>query len=159
MTAVSSLAVDPARPTGRRRVLTGVFASATGVALAPYLAASDAAGPERAWFHETYRGRRIVGIADDAGPRGENELSGVWHVTVDGRPLHLMRRVDGSWMTMVDHYQSYPSPLAAARAAVDELGPNVRLGASGGTGSRRDDSEAPDSGEGTERGHRHGVHA
>lgn len=136
-----------------------MVASAAGAALAPFLATSEAAGPEAAWFHETYRGRRIVGITDDAGRRGTDEVSGVWHVTVDGRPLHLMRRVDGSWMTMVDHYQSYPSPLAAARAAVDELGPTVRLGASGGTDVRRDDSEAPDSGEGTERGHRHGVHA
>ncbi|WP_338898230.1 tyrosinase family oxidase copper chaperone [Streptomyces sp. TG1A-60] len=153
-----SLAVDPTEPTGRRRVLRGLFASAAGVALAPSLAASGATGPEGAWFRETYRGRRIVGIADDAGRLGD-DVSGVWHVTVDGRPLHLMRRVDGSWMTMVDHYQSYPTPLAAARAAVDELGPTARLAASGGTGSRTDDNGTPNGGQGTEGDHRHGVHA
>ncbi|MDQ1029167.1 hypothetical protein QF035_006749 [Streptomyces umbrinus] len=154
----SSLAVNPTEPTGRRRMLRGLFASVAGMALAPFLAASGATGPEGAWFRETYRGRRIVGIADDAGRLGD-EVCGVWHVTVDGRPLHLMRRVDGSWMTMVDHYQSYPTPLAAARAAVDELGPTARLGASGGTGSRTDDSGTPYGGQGTEGDHRHGVHA
>ncbi|WP_371580191.1 tyrosinase family oxidase copper chaperone [Streptomyces sp. NBC_01314] len=156
--AGSSLAVNPAEPTGRRQVLRGLFASAAVVVLAPSLAASVATGREGAWFRETYRGRRIVGIADDARRLGDHVL-GVWHVTVDGRPLHLMRRVDGSWMTMVDHYQSYPTPLAAARAAVDELGPTVRLGASGGTGSRMDDSGTPNGGRGTEGDHHHGVHA
>ncbi|MFE7839292.1 tyrosinase family oxidase copper chaperone [Streptomyces sp. NPDC057474] len=154
----SSLAVNPAEPTGRRRVLRGLFAAAAGVALAPFMAASGATGPEGAWFRETYRGRRIAGIAVDAGQSGD-DVSGVWHVTVDGRPLHLMRRVDGGWMTMVDHYQSYPTPLAAARAAVDELGPTARLGVSGGTGSRTDDSGTPNGGQTTEGDHRHGVHA
>lgn len=60
---------------------------------------------------------------------------------------------------MVDHYQSYPTPLAAARAAVDELGPTARLGASGGTGSGTDDSGTPNGGRVTDRDHRHGVHA
>lgn len=139
-------------------MLRGLFASAAGVALAPFFAASGATDPKGAWFRETYRGRRIVGVADDAGRLGD-DVSGVWHVTVDGRPLHLMRRVDGSWMTMVDHYQSYPTPLAAARAAVDELGPTARLVASDGTGSRMDDSGTPNGGQGTGGDHRHGVHA
>ncbi|GGX64031.1 tyrosinase [Streptomyces minutiscleroticus] len=52
---------------------------------------------------------------------------GAWYVTVDGRPLHLMRRADGGYLTMLDHYQSYPTPLAATRAAVDELGASLRL--------------------------------
>ncbi|MER8023791.1 tyrosinase family oxidase copper chaperone, partial [Streptomyces griseoluteus] len=33
-----------------------------------------------------------------------------WQITVDGRPLHLMRRADGTWMSMVDHYTSYARP-------------------------------------------------
>ncbi|MYT73038.1 MULTISPECIES: tyrosinase family oxidase copper chaperone [unclassified Streptomyces] len=66
-------------------------------------------------FDEMYRGRRITGSrAAGAG--------GAWQVMVDGRPLHLMRRADGSYLSMVDHYDSYATPLAAARGAVAELG-------------------------------------
>uniref|UniRef100_UPI0034DF9CB3 tyrosinase family oxidase copper chaperone n=1 Tax=Streptomyces flavofungini TaxID=68200 RepID=UPI0034DF9CB3 len=50
-----------------------------------------------------------------------------WRITVDGRPLGLMRRADGSFLSMVDHYRSYATPLAAARGAVDELGPSQAL--------------------------------
>jgi hypothetical protein len=133
-----------------------LFAAAAGVALAPVLAASGS--PERARFDETYRGRRIVGVRDDA-ERPGGDVSRAWHVTVDGRPLHLMRRVDGSWMTMIDHYQSYPTPLAAARAAVDELGPTARLDVRDGSGSHMDDSGTPSGGQVTQGDHRHGVHA
>ncbi|MFE2436460.1 tyrosinase family oxidase copper chaperone, partial [Streptomyces sp. NPDC059409] len=66
-------------------------------------------------FDETYRGRRIRGIRSAA---GRALGAGTWHVTVDGRPLHLMRRADGSWLSMVDHYRSYASPRAAGRGAV-----------------------------------------
>jgi hypothetical protein len=38
-----------------------------------------------------------------------------------------MRRADGTWLSMVDHYTSYRTPLEAARAAVDEIGPGQRL--------------------------------
>ncbi|MFE5631404.1 tyrosinase family oxidase copper chaperone [Streptomyces sp. NPDC056543] len=64
-------------------------------------------------FDEMYRGRRIRGLA---GPSGEPL------VLVDGRPLHLMRRADGGYLTPIDHYESHATPLAATRAAVDELG-------------------------------------
>ncbi|MDQ0910449.1 hypothetical protein QFZ22_006434 [Streptomyces canus] len=141
--------------TRRRLVLRGLVASAAGVALAPVLAALGSS--EEARFGETYRGRRIVGVRHDAGQQGD-DVSGAWHVTVDGRPLHLMRRVDGSWMTMIDHYQSYPTPLAAARAAVDELGPTARLAVADGSGSRMHDSGTPSGGQGAQGGHRH-VHA
>lgn len=75
-------------------------------------------------FDETYRGRRIQGEpttdGDVHGPDG-------WRVTVDGKPLGLMRRADGSYLSMVDHYGSYATPLAAARGAVDELGTHQSL--------------------------------
>lgn len=76
----------------------------------PYNAADD--DPHA--FDEMYAGRRIQGFA---GPTGEPL------VLVDGRPLHLMRCADGGWVTPVDHYESCPTPLAATRAAVAELGP------------------------------------
>ncbi|MFE0206566.1 tyrosinase family oxidase copper chaperone [Streptomyces sp. NPDC058985] len=110
----------------RRQLMRGLLAPALAVTLTPLVAASrpephtaEPAGSGA--FDETYRGRRIRGVWSAAG------RAGTWHVTVDGRPLHLMRRADGSWLTMIDHYRSYPTPLSAARRAVDELGPVEHL--------------------------------
>ena len=120
-------------PTGggqtiRRRVL----ASLAALALAPVLVASRvprrAAGSEGAaesGFDEIYRGRHIRGALVPA--TGARAGGRAWQVTVDGRPLHLMRRSDGTWLSMVNHYSSYRTSLEATRAAVDELGPGQRL--------------------------------
>lgn len=101
------------------------------------------AAGQRRRFTQTYRGRRIEGTwaapsraARDGAGHGTSSSSGGdgagrWHITVDGRPLHLMRRADGTWISMVDHYASYPTPLAAARGAVDVLGPGDHLRESG----------------------------
>ncbi|AXL88715.1 tyrosinase [Streptomyces sp. CB09001] len=146
----------------RRQVMRGLLAPALAVGLAPLIAASRpsraaeaaATGPrpahpgphaaESAAFDETYRGRRIRGIRSAA---GRAVGAGTWQVTVDGRPLHLMRRADGSWLSMVDHYRSYPTPLDAARGAVDELGPGEHL------------RDTPSTDHGRHSGGRHGVHA
>jgi hypothetical protein len=129
----------------RRRVLrtglTGVAAATgTAAALHPMLAAGQPAGQARAQsgaaapgsddgdsgdggadiegvssllFDEVYRDRRIQGFTAD-------EPSGVL-LLVDGRPLSAMRRVDGSFISMANHYQPYPTPLATARGAVDVI--------------------------------------
>jgi len=125
----------------RRRLLVSFAA----LALAPLVAASRAprSADGAVAFDEVYRGRRIRGaLAAAAGCGAEGHE---WRVTVDGHPLHLMRRVDGSWLTMVDHYCSYPTALAATRAAVDELGPGQRLRepAPGPFGGRYPHREAP----------------
>jgi hypothetical protein len=109
----------------------------------PLPAPDTALAAESTAFDEIYRGRRIRGTRS-AGGRAVG--AGTWHVTVDGRPLHLMRRADGSWLSMIDHYRSYPTPLEAARGAVDELGPGQLL------------SDAPAAGHEHPGGHR-GVHA
>lgn len=158
----SSAAADGlGETTGRRPVLWGAFAVVLGAASAPFLVASRSAGAQETRFEETYRGRHIVGVRHE--DRRSGSGFGTWHVAVDGRPLHLMRRADGSWVSMVDHYQSYATPLAAARAAVDELGPTARLGAPGGAPGDRsgcmDDSRTPNGGKGAEGDHRCGVHA
>ncbi|GAB2743367.1 tyrosinase cofactor [Streptomyces bullii] len=137
-------------------MVRGAFAAALGVMAAPFLAASRSAGAEKARFDETYRGRRITGVR--CGGRCGSGGSGTWHVTVDGRPLHLMRRADGSWLSMIDHYESYATPLAAARAAVDELGPVARPGTPGGRSRHPQDGHTPSGARGAEREHRHGVH-
>ncbi|MFF9016068.1 tyrosinase family oxidase copper chaperone [Streptomyces sp. NPDC014870] len=102
-----------------RSLFTVAVAAFTGGALAR-IATTPGDRPTRAaspdgfdGFDETYRGRHIRGLA---GPSGEPL------VLVDGRPLHVMRRADGSFLTPIDHYESHTTPLAATRAAVDELG-------------------------------------
>ncbi|MEU6478852.1 tyrosinase family oxidase copper chaperone [Streptomyces sp. NPDC047017] len=124
----------PAAGRTRREVTRRLLASAAVAAAAPLVAASrpprPAAGPwdapDRTAFEETYRGRRIEGVWTPEREHGATG-AGQWYVTVDGRPLHLMRRADGTWLSMVDHYGSYRTPLEAARGAVDEMGPGRRL--------------------------------
>lgn len=106
-----------------RRHLIGTAATACLAAAGIARAVPDAAPPDLpgdAPFDETYRGRRIQG--EPTAHQG-GHASGGWRITVDGRQLGLMRRADGSYLSMVDHYQSYATPLAAAQGAVDELGP------------------------------------
>ncbi|MGW2289871.1 apotyrosinase chaperone MelC1 [Streptomyces phaeochromogenes] len=68
-------------------------------------------------FDEVYRGRRIQGR-----PSGGGHHHGAGYtVFVDGVELHVMRNADGTWISVVSHYDPVPSPRAAARAAVQEL--------------------------------------
>ncbi|MFJ8645612.1 tyrosinase family oxidase copper chaperone [Streptomyces sp. NPDC093546] len=95
----------------RRAALRAVFAltvaAVTGAAL------SRASLSRAPLFDERYKGRRI---------QGRRMYGDELDVRVDGRRLHLMRCADGGYLSPVDHYRSYPTPLAATRAAVDELG-------------------------------------
>ncbi|POX48007.1 hypothetical protein C3489_28320 [Streptomyces sp. Ru71] len=135
--SVGQVAVDgedkpaPARSAAgqgtRREVLRGLLVPAIALAFTPAVTAwprHAADGDDETAFDETYRGRHIQGVKV-ADARSLDEVG--WQVTVDGRPLHLMRRADGTWLSMVDHYRSYPTPLEAARAAVDALGPGQHL--------------------------------
>ncbi|MFE1285332.1 tyrosinase family oxidase copper chaperone [Streptomyces sp. NPDC058751] len=144
----------------RRGAMRGLLVSAVGLALAPVVAASRPSRrrPQDLSFDEVYRGRHILGTQGGSDGRAAF-AGGDWWVTVDGRPLHLMRRADGSYLSMVDHYGSYPTPLAAVRAAVDELGPAEQLrGMDHGAGPAERGTGTPKSGtEGS--GHHHGVHA
>ncbi|MFD3548233.1 tyrosinase family oxidase copper chaperone [Streptomyces sp. NPDC058655] len=107
-------AAPAAPPPTRRAVLRTAFTAAvlagTAAALAPVLRARR---PRQTLTpapleEETYRGRHIA--VDLAGVR------------IDGRPLHVMRRADGSYLSGINHFQSYGTPLELARAAVDEMG-------------------------------------
>ncbi|MFJ7073398.1 tyrosinase family oxidase copper chaperone [Streptomyces sp. NPDC098781] len=144
-------------PRGRtRREAVRLLLASAAVAVAPVITASrpsqSADGRHGAdtdlSFDETYQGRRIQGAP--ASQAGLTALDVAWHVTVDGRPLHLMRRADGTWLSMVDHYGWYRTPLEATRAAVDELGPGGRL---------RDLAPGPFGGGHPHREAQHGVRA
>lgn len=109
----------------RRRVL-GTAAALTAVgaqpALAPPASAAGDAGHRHgspADFDEVYRGRRIRGGPTGSG--GPHHHGPGYAVFVDDVELHVMRNADGSWISVVSHYDPVPTPRAAARAAVDEL--------------------------------------
>lgn len=138
-----------ARSPSRRIVLRGAFTAAvvtgTAVALLPLLdrepdadtAAPPAPAPEgpgqtTEQFAEMYRGREIRGTATvivpaggpqaPAGDRAALPAEPVTEIRIDGRPLHVMRRADGTYLSDVTHYESFPTLRETARAAVDELG-------------------------------------
>lgn len=100
----------------------------TGAPPGPGASDGRAPGPMReVLFEEVYRGSHISGrrLGDDE--QMPPDRYGHAHterveVLIDGRRLHLMRRADGSYLSMVDHFSSYPDALAAARGAVDALG-------------------------------------
>ncbi|MFF4586454.1 tyrosinase cofactor [Streptomyces sp. NPDC000345] len=109
----------------RRRALTAATALAgatmiTAAATATAARASDhdhgTGSPES--FDEVYKGRRIQGRPSSG---GGHHHGGGYAVYVDGVELHVMRNADGSWISVVSHYDPVPTPRAAARAAVDEL--------------------------------------
>ncbi|MFF3885931.1 tyrosinase cofactor [Streptomyces sp. NPDC001914] len=73
-------------------------------------------GPEA--FDEVFRGRRIEGRPVTGG--GHHHGAG-YAVFIDGAELHVMSNADGSWISVVSHYDPVPTPRDAARAAVVEL--------------------------------------
>lgn len=113
---------EPRSSRTRRFFLRAAFAfgviGGTAAALTPILRAdpreTGAPAPELVdgmfseVFDEMYGGRHIQGTASG--------------VRIDGRPLHLMRRADGGYVSVVNHFESFPTALATARAAVDDLG-------------------------------------
>ncbi|MER6770189.1 tyrosinase family oxidase copper chaperone [Streptomyces bacillaris] len=99
--------------------------TAPAPAQGPGHAAAGAAGAEE--FAEMYRGREIRGgvsvLVPAAGPGGgAHHAEPVAEIRIDGRPLHVMRRADGTYLSDVTHYESFPTLRETARAAVDELG-------------------------------------
>jgi hypothetical protein len=62
-------------------------------------------------YVETYRGRSIW-----ISSQGDE-----FAAHIDGRRLHLMKYGDDAYLSSLCHYEMAPSPLVAARKAVDEL--------------------------------------
>ncbi|MDF3145087.1 MULTISPECIES: tyrosinase cofactor [unclassified Streptomyces] len=107
----------------RRRALTAAAALATAAGVQTLTApGASAAGHDHhapTSFDEVYKGRRIQGRPSAGG--GHQHHGAGYAVFVDGVELHVMRNADGSWISVVSHYDPVPTPRAAARAAVDEL--------------------------------------
>ncbi|MEU3777114.1 tyrosinase cofactor [Streptomyces sp. NPDC032472] len=74
---------------------------------------------------EVYQGRRIqITPASGGGHHGGHHGGGhsdLPTVRIDGRELHVMRNADGTWISLVNHYETFADPLSLARAAVREL--------------------------------------
>ncbi|GAA2500182.1 apotyrosinase chaperone MelC1 [Streptomyces gobitricini] len=114
----------------RRRALGTAVSAAVGLAAGRALTAPDQAaatparGPGPEAFDEIYQGRRIQG-----GPSGGGHHDGGHHgghggdyaVRVDGAELHVMRNADGTWISVINHYEPLGTPRAVARAAVRDL--------------------------------------
>lgn len=62
-------------------------------------------------YTEKYQGRTIR-VASAAAGEG---------AFIDGRPLHLMKFAEDAYLSSMCHYEMAPSPLHAARRAVEEL--------------------------------------
>ncbi|WP_328666529.1 tyrosinase cofactor [Streptomyces sp. NBC_00322] len=117
----------------RRRALGAVAGAAAAVAVAGTTAAAarterTVSGPsaEPASFDEVFQGRRIQGAPSQAGGHHGGGHHGGGHgggfaVHIDGEELHVMRNADGTWISVVNHYETFATPRAVARAAVAEL--------------------------------------
>ncbi|KJY30330.1 MULTISPECIES: apotyrosinase chaperone MelC1 [Streptomyces] len=72
---------------------------------------------------EVYMGRRIqISPASGGGHHGGHHGgAGMPSVRIDGRELHVMQNADGTWISVVNHYETYADPTSLARAAVREL--------------------------------------
>ncbi|MER5728243.1 tyrosinase family oxidase copper chaperone [Streptomyces sp. NPDC002138] len=110
MHAATGPTAPPTRRTALRTVFTAAVLAVTGAALTPVLRARRPVQTltPAPLAEETYRGRHIA--VTRAG------------IHIDGRPLHVMRRADGSYLSGINHFESFATPLELARAAVDELG-------------------------------------
>ncbi|MFD8817289.1 tyrosinase cofactor [Streptomyces sp. NPDC059627] len=122
----------PYLPPLREHTAAAALAAAAGVQTLGAPGASAGDHPHEGSlepFDEVYKGRRIQGrpaAMDDMG--GMHGMGGHHHghgagyaVSVDAVELHVMRNADGSWISVVSHYDPVATPRAAARAAVDEL--------------------------------------
>ncbi|MEU6212966.1 apotyrosinase chaperone MelC1 [Streptomyces sp. JL4002] len=97
----------------------GLTAAATGVATSA--AATPATPTPPGTVDEVYQGRRIQIAQGGGGHHGGHHSPGQPTVRIDGRELHIMRNADGSWISVVNHYETFANPTLLARAAVRDL--------------------------------------
>ncbi|WP_380281624.1 tyrosinase cofactor [Kitasatospora purpeofusca] len=95
-------------------VVIGVAGPGGGAATAADPGASES-------FDETFQGRRIQGRPISGGSHQHGGAGTGYEVRIDGDELHMMRNADGTWISVVNHYQTFATPRALARAAVNDL--------------------------------------
>ncbi|MBT2448764.1 tyrosinase [Streptomyces sp. ISL-43] len=114
----------------RRQALGTTAGALTALGLAGATAHAAATGPRTAvpanpagTADEVYQGRRIriTPASGGGGHHGGHHSTGLPTVLIDGRELHVMRNADGTWISVVNHYETYSDTLSLARAAVREL--------------------------------------
>ncbi|MFF1907044.1 tyrosinase cofactor [Kitasatospora sp. NPDC058218] len=112
----------------RRRMLQGAAVALTAAAgtvvlgvAGPTSKSATAADPGASdTFDEVFQGRRIQGRPVTDGS-SHHHGGAAYSVRIDGDELHMMRNADGTWISVVNHYQTFATPRALARAAVTEL--------------------------------------
>ncbi|MET9618428.1 apotyrosinase chaperone MelC1 [Kitasatospora indigofera] len=90
----------------------------TGPGAAPADAAVTAGTDPETDFDESYLGRRIQS-RPATGHQHQHHSSHA--ILIDGQALHAMQNADGTWVSVIHHYQTYRTPRALARAAVTKL--------------------------------------
>lgn len=114
----------------RRQALTATAGALSVLGLAGATAHAAVTAPRPAapatptgTVDEVYQGRRIriAPAAGGGGHHGGHHSPGLPTVLIDGRELHVMQNADGTWISVVNHYETYADTLTLARAAVREL--------------------------------------
>lgn len=95
--------------------LTAAAAGATNAAATPTKPTTPGT------VDEVYQGRRIQITAGGGGHHGGHHSPGQPTVRIDGRELHVMRNADGTWISVINHYETFADPKLLARAAVRDL--------------------------------------
>ncbi|MFE7773796.1 tyrosinase cofactor [Streptomyces sp. NPDC057445] len=101
-------------------VAAGLAVTGAAQALPAHSARPSAAPATPDSFDETYKGRRIQGTPSHGGGHHDHHGGG-YSVRIDGKELHVMQNADGTWISVVNHYEPHATPRAVARAAVVEL--------------------------------------
>lgn len=111
----------------RRQALGTTAGALTALGLAgatAYAAGTDSrAAASAGAADEVYQGRRIqiTPATAGGGHHGGHHSAGLPTVRIDGGELHVMQNADGTWISVVNHYETFSDPLSLARAAVREL--------------------------------------
>ncbi|MEV4642349.1 tyrosinase family oxidase copper chaperone [Actinoplanes sp. NPDC049548] len=101
----------------------GTVAVGTGALAVQVLttSGSQAAVEDPAGLDETYKGRRIQAAPAGLRAQSRDAAPAMPHVLIDGKPLHVMVNGDGTYTSVSNHYETFKSLRAVARAAVDQL--------------------------------------